>query len=71
MDIDKGYKFPTEDLFTVNEKLAITKIFDPSSKEFNKSKFNTALQSIYIEESVFELEEETKNKFVKIFDVIS
>ena len=71
LDIDKGYKFPTEDLFTVNEKLAITKIFDPSSKEFNKSKFNTALQSIYIEESVFELEEETKNKFVKIFDVIS
>lgn len=71
LDIDKGYKFPTEDLFTVNEKLAITKIFDPASKEFNKSKFNTALQSIYIEESVFELEEETKNKFVKIFDVIS
>lgn len=71
LDIDKSYKFPTEDLFTVNEKLAITKIFDPASKEFNKSKFNTALQSIYIEESVFELEEETKNKFAKIFEVIS
>ena len=71
LDIDKSFKYPTEDLFTVEEKLAITKIFDPASTEFHKSKFNTALQSIYIEESILELSEETKNKFVKIFDVIS
>ena len=71
LDIDKSFKYPTEDLFTVEEKLAITKIFDPASTEFHKSKFNTALQSIYIEESVFVLSEETQNKFVKIFDVIS
>jgi AAA15 family ATPase/GTPase/5S rRNA maturation endonuclease (ribonuclease M5) len=70
-DIDKSYKFPTENLFTDVERLTITKIFDPSAKEFNKSKFNTALQSLYIEEGFFEFEEKTKNKFLKIFEIIN
>ena len=70
LDIDKSFSCPTEDLFTEDEKLAITKIFDPSSSVFHKSKFNTALQSIYIEESEFELTDTTINKFKKIFDVL-
>lgn len=69
-DIDATYNFATESLFTADELLAIVKTFDPTATVFEKSKFNTALQNLFIQEQVIELSEETIAKFRKIFEFI-
>jgi predicted ATP-dependent endonuclease of OLD family len=48
-DIDATFAFPTENLFTPAEQLEIIKTFDPTATAFNKSKFNTAIQSLFIQ----------------------
>jgi AAA15 family ATPase/GTPase len=69
-DIDTAYNFATESLFTADELLVIVKTFDPTATVFEKSKFNTALQNLFIQEQVIELREETIAKFRKIFEFI-
>lgn len=69
-DIDATYNFATESLFTADELLAIVKTFDPIATVFEKSKFNTALQNLFIQEQVIELSEETISNFRKIFEFI-
>lgn len=70
-DIDATYNFATESLFTADELLTIVKTFDPTATAFEKSKFNTALQNLFIQEQIIELSEETIAKFRKIFEFIA
>jgi hypothetical protein len=50
--------------------LSIVQTFDPLATVFDKSKFNTALQNLFIQEQVVELSEETKTKFRNLFEFI-
>jgi predicted ATPase len=69
-DIDSSYSYPTENLFTEEEQIEIINGFDPSEKKFHKSKFNTALQNLFIQEEIIELSEVTVDKFRKVFEFI-
>ena len=69
-DVDPSYNYATEKLFTDAELLSIVQTFDPLATVFDKSKFNTALQNLFIQEQVVELSEETKTKFRNLFEFI-
>jgi len=69
-DIDKSFAFPTEKLFASDEQIKIIQTFDTNEKTFNKSKFNTAIQNLFIQEEKIELSEETIARFRKIFEFI-
>ncbi len=73
-EIDESYKnFTTESLFTEAEKLIIImRSFENHKKEngFHKSKFNTAIQELYLNGEEFEFSKKTKDKFEKIFEFI-
>jgi AAA15 family ATPase/GTPase len=69
-DIDVNFKFPTEGLFTKEEQLKIIHTFDPNEVEFNKSKFNSALQVLFIQEQKIELSKDTMSRFRKIFEFV-
>jgi len=59
----------TESLFTgAEKKLIIKTIF--GTDQYSKSKFNNALQQLYIDKTVISLSEETINKFKRIFEFI-
>lgn len=67
-DVNENNKgLATENLFSKEEQLEIVRTFDPAAKKYDKSKFNTALQNLYIDKTEIELSEETKNKFMEIF----
>ena len=71
---DKLDDFKTENLFTDNEKLKIIQNLFPGHKkgdDFNKSKFNTAIQDLFINSKNFSLNKGTLNKFEKIFQFAS
>jgi predicted ATP-dependent endonuclease of OLD family len=70
-DIDDSYNIPIEELFTEEEKLKITQLFDRQSKEFNKSKFNTSIQNLLFNKEKITLSDQTKEKFLKILNFIS
>lgn len=70
-DIDPNFSYPTEQLFSGEELIEITKTFDSNATAFEKSKFNTAIQNLFIQEQVFELSDNTKDNFRKIFRVIT
>ncbi len=69
-DIDVTFNHPTEALFKTSEQLDIIHGFDPNETVFHKSKFNTAIQNLFIQEQPIELSAETKDKFKKIFEFI-
>ncbi|MCK4524814.1 MAG: AAA family ATPase [Candidatus Andersenbacteria bacterium] len=70
-DIDENFDgFTTEKLFTETEKLDIQKKSHPKETIYNKGYFNSAILELFISEEVFELSEETKENFKKIFDFI-
>lgn len=73
-DISASWKnIETEDIFTATEKIRIIQTsFANHKKEdgFIKSKFNTALEQLYIDNIAIELNKNTKNKFEKIFEFI-
>ena len=63
--------FQTENLFhTLAERLRIQKLSFPNSTEYEKSKFNTAIQELFIKDEEFELLQTTKNNFKAVFDFI-
>lgn len=70
-EIDNSWKnSSTESLFTETEKEKIIKnSFGDDKKEYayDKSKFNTAIQELYINGQEFNFNKTTKNKFEKIF----
>ncbi|MEI6042530.1 MAG: AAA family ATPase [bacterium] len=71
-DIDISFdKCSCEELFSKTEKLGITKYFDPKSTVYEKSKFNSGIQMLLAENKEFEISNETKNKFLKIFNFLS
>ncbi len=69
-DVDPSYNYATEKLFSEAELLSIVQTFDPIATAFDKSKFNTALQNLFIQEQVVELSDDTKTKFRNLFEFI-
>lgn len=73
-DIDPQWKdLKTEGLFSENEKIEIIKSYfsDHESKNgYNKSRFNTAIQDLYIQNKNFNFDKKTLDKFNKIFDFL-
>ena len=57
-----------EDIFSEEEKLTITKRFNPSATSFNKSAFNTAIQEALIKRERIELSEDTISRFDQLLD---
>ncbi|MCH8903560.1 MAG: AAA family ATPase [Bacteroidetes bacterium] len=74
-DVNSKWKnLNTEDLFSESEKIKIIQTsFEDHQKTngFHKSKFNTAIQQLYINNEPFELNKTTKQKFEKIFEFIA
>lgn len=62
--------FTTEDLFSEEDKLAITKLLFPKENKFDKSKFNAGIQHLYITREIIELSQQTVENFKKVFDFI-
>lgn len=60
----------TEDLFSENDKISIINTLFPGETAYNKSKFNTALQELYISGSKVLLDKETKGNFKKVFEFL-
>lgn len=69
-DVDASFTFATENLFTAAEQLMIIQTFDGAAVAFDKSKFNTALQNLFIQEQVLEFSPETIERFKKLFEFI-
>lgn len=70
-DIDETWKGKsTEDLFTEEDQLNIIHCSFQNEEKYNKSKFNAALQQLFIDGAVIELSEATKDNFKKVFDFI-
>ncbi len=69
-DIDSSWKnLTTEDLFTEEERVLISKEFNPSLFKYNKSAFNTGIQILYSERTIPDyLSKETKDKIKAIID---
>lgn len=65
-DLDKSWNIPIERLFTDEERLKITQMFDPTCRSFDKSKFNTAIQNSYLTKTKITLDQRT----IKIFEAI-
>ncbi len=66
LDLDSAWNFPIERLFTDDERLNITQMFDPTCKTFDKSKFNTSIQNLYSSKTKIILDPKT----IKIFETI-
>ncbi len=65
--------FTTEDLFTSTEKLKVTQTLFPEHKKedgYDKSKFNIALQQLYIDNVEFKFNKSTITKMESIFEFI-
>lgn len=69
-DADSTLTCPIEEVFTAEERLRITQRFDDSATHYNKSKFNTAIQTAYLNKDVIHLTKETIEKFEKIFNLL-
>lgn len=55
-----------EDIFSEEEKLNITQRFDKTATKYNKSAFNTAIQSALINKERIVLSKETIDKFDRL-----
>ncbi len=70
-DIDNFFdNFTTESLFTDDEKLTIIQKSFPDETVYDKGKFNSAIQELFIKKEIINLSKGTLNKFKKIFDFI-
>lgn len=71
-DIDSSHNnCATEDMFTNDEKLSISKEFNTALSSYNKSAFNTGLQLLYSEKRIPEyLTQTTKDKMEKIMGFV-
>lgn len=66
--------FETESFFTEAEKIKVIQKSYPDHKKeegYSKSKFNTAIQQLYIDKEFFEFNKTTLEKFEKVFNFIS
>ena len=73
-DVNKSWKdIVTEDLFGESEQIKVIQNSFPEHKKedgFIKSRFNTAIQELYINEKNFKFNKTTQDKFEKIFNFI-
>ncbi|MBU6339381.1 MAG: AAA family ATPase [Rickettsiales bacterium] len=69
-DIDQMFKnITTEGLFSDDEKLEISKEFNPSLNKFDKGAFNTGIQILLSQKIVPSyISKDTRNKFLKIIN---
>jgi predicted ATPase len=58
--------FAIEDLFTEDDKISITKLFDGKLTAFKKSAFNTAIENLYITNEKINLSKQTQENFKKV-----
>lgn len=71
-DIDATWKgFATESLFSPEDKLKICRAFFEDTKEYNKGRFNTGLQQLYVDGSDFKFSEATIENFTKAFSFLN
>ncbi len=71
-DIDENFtNITTELLFTKDERIAIQKISYKDSIAYKKEKFNHAIQELFIANQEFDISNDTKEKFNKIFKFIN
>jgi predicted ATPase len=70
-EIDPKFSCAMEELFTDEEKILITKVFDSNATDYDKSKFNTAIQSLFLLKEKIELSETTIQKFEKLFTCLA
>lgn len=67
-DVDIDFSgLPTENLFSEAEQLEIINNSFPDESTYDKAKFNTAMQQLYIDGTPIELLSETTEKFEKVF----
>jgi len=70
-DIDSTWKnFTTEDLFTQDDQLKVIHVLFPDETKYNKSKFNTSIQELFITGKKLTFEKQTKDNFQKILNFI-
>ena len=70
-DVDKEWEgLETEKLFSDNEKINIIKTCYEDHNEYKKSKFNIAIEDLYIHNKKFELSQPTLAKFEKLFQFL-
>ncbi|MES2514263.1 MAG: AAA family ATPase [Bacteroidota bacterium] len=67
VDIDEEFNYSTEFMFTEDERLTLTKAFDKKATSFDKSKFNTSIQTLFIQKKKISISKETLDKFEKVF----
>lgn len=60
----------TEDLFSANDRLAVTQACFPDEKEYNKGKFNTSITELYAKGQTFDFDDDTKANFEQFFGAI-
>ncbi|MCI9628282.1 MAG: ATP-binding protein [Eggerthellaceae bacterium] len=70
-DFDSDWKgYTTEKLFTEQDKIRIIRYAFPMETTYNKGKFNTALQQIYIDGAAVDLDDETISNFTLLLNQI-
>ena len=70
-DIDECFdNSTTESLFSTDDKIKIIQTLYPDAVNYNKWKFNSALEYLFLGENNFKYSEETINNFKKVFDYI-
>lgn len=69
-DIDMTWNFELEKLFTEEDKILVIQLCFPEIKIYNKSKFNTWLQDLYINNKEISFSKITLDNFQKIFDFL-
>lgn len=70
-DVDSEFNDSLEYLFEDKERIFISQIFDPTVTKYEKSKFNTGIQMLFLQKRKIELSKTTLNKFKKIFKACS
>jgi hypothetical protein len=68
---DSFYGFSMEDMFSTDEKLIITKLFDPALVKYEKGKFNTSIQNLLIQNEKLDLSSDTLDRFDLIFTFLA
>lgn len=70
-DVDTKYdSFTTENLFTDADKLNVIQYSFPDCVGYDKSKFNTSIHQLYIDNFHFDFDKETLSKFESIFEFL-
>ena len=70
-DVKKEWKGrKTEDLFTQRDRIKVIKTLFPDESKYSKSKFNTAIQDIFINKKKITFSKQTKANFEFVFEFI-